>query len=422
MRIFGQTVSIGGPARSYRAGIVSDGSIVDIYTRAQGEAGLVDLETTTAMYEEDENCYGPGIVATEQLYESVDAITSLLVDELTNTPIGTRGTVDVSFDNGNSWAVGFAMGSTLTDFSGTSSDGGVYKLKLKFNLGSDYGTDVYVWTTTSALNEAKADFAGCGLTSAALCFGGYDTSAAIVSTTEKWSEGSWVTTSSLTNAIQALGGCGTVSSALSFAGHTGATVNHTNKWNGSTWATTTNLSEAKHTPAGCGTTSGALCFGGYITSAVNTTELWSGGSWSTTSSLTQSKRSLAGGGNADAALAWGGDTASGAYVTVTEIWNSLTWATTSSLIEGQQEMAGCGTTSAALTFGGADADYRDGVEIWSGSSWATTTSLNEAKYYNEGCGISTSALCFGGDSGSVVSTTEKWGHSGVQLGFAVNIN
>jgi len=128
------------------------------------------------------------------------------------------------------------------------------------------------WATTSNLNEAKYGLAGCGTTSAALCFGGYIN--ANVDTTEIWNGTSWATTSSLNEAKRFLAGCSTTSAALCFGGSTGARVATTEIWDGSLWATTSSLNEAKGYLAGCGTTSAALCFGGYTDANVDTTEIW----------------------------------------------------------------------------------------------------------------------------------------------------
>jgi len=79
------------------------------------------------------------------------------------------------------------------------------------------------------LNVIRYGVAGCGSTSDALGFGGSTGAPAAVSATEKLTtNGSplycWQTTSSLNTARAELAGCGTITDALSFGGFTGATV------------------------------------------------------------------------------------------------------------------------------------------------------------------------------------------------------
>ena len=301
-----------------RGGVLSDGNlIVERYSAEAGQVGLVDTGNSTAVYSTAEDSYGQGVVQTNILYNSTTVITSLLVEEITKSSV-TQGTVDVSFDAGSSWAAGKAIGSEITDFTGTSADGSDYKLKLKFTLGATYDSaTAFMWVTTGSLSEAKSYLAGCGTTVAALCFSGYFDSTRL-NTTEKWDGSSWVTTSDLTEAKHAPGGCGTTAAALCFGGDASPKTNTTEKWDGSSWATTGVLTTVKQELAGCGTTAAALCFGGDTGSRTNITEKWSGSSWATTTTLTEVKSENAGCGTTAAALNFGGT--SGAAVNTTEIW------------------------------------------------------------------------------------------------------
>jgi len=419
MKLQGFELTEVSKAYSIGAGVSSDGLIYELYTAAAGSKGLIDTVNTTAVYDSDEDSYGEGVIQTNQLFETDTAITSLIVEDLSRGNAPHRASLDVSFDNGSTWATGKSLGSRIQNFTGTSSDGGTYKLKLKLTLGTTY--DSYTWVTTGSLNQARCDLAGCGTVSAALVFGGYYTD--ILSTTEKWSGSSWATSGSLNTARMAFGGCGTSSSALSVGGYSTTYLSTTEVWSGSAWATSVGLNQARHSLRVVGTTSAALSLGGWTESAVSTTEKWNGSSWTNTTSLLVIKRSMGVAGTSTNALCFGGDTHLSAHLNSTDIWDGSVWATTGALNAVKSEMAGCGTTSNALCFGGADAaDYIDITEMWGGSSWATTTSLNEAKYYVQGCGIYSSALCYGGDSGAVVDTTEKWSGVGNQLGFMAKIN
>jgi hypothetical protein len=369
--------------------------------------------------------FGQGTIQTNKLYHSATPITSLLVDEICdkNQP-SSRGTVDVSFDDGSSWSTGSNTigGDTITDFTGTSSDAGTYKLKLKMSLGETYAGADKVWSTTGSLTVAKAQMVGCGTTSDALCVGG-DTGA-VINITEIWSGSSWATTGSLTLSKKFLSGCGTTGAALSFGGNSATVVDTTEIWNATSWATTTVLTAVVGNHVGCGTTSDALSFGGDSTGSdafVDITEIWNGSIWATTTALTQAKGWLTGCGTASAALCIGGYTNS-TNVTTTEIWNGSIWATTTSINTGSRDGAGCGTTSNALYYGGYTSANSNKTEIWSGSSWATTTTLVESKRYFGGCGIASDALSIGGNTGAIVSTTERWHGEGIQKGFMAKIN
>ena len=197
----------------------------------------------------------------------------------------------------------------------------------------------------------------------------------------------WATTSSLTEAKQLLAGCGTTSAALCFGGYTGGGVDTTEIWSGTAWATTTSLIEAKWAFAGCGTSSAALCFGGYISGGIDTTEIWSGTAWATTTSLTEDKYSLAGCGTTSAALCFGGNT--DAAVSTTEIWSGTAWATTTSLTEAKNYLAGCGTTSAALCFGGNTgvSGYFSTTEIWQVSVLSGVVCDKNGSFVTEACNI-----------------------------------
>jgi len=390
-------------------GIYSNGDIYSPYDLKYTEKSLIDDENTISIFDEVKGSYSQGVIQTKRLTETTDAIVKLIVDEITSNYPTTKSTYDISFDDGGSWSTGKILNAVIDDFTGTSSDAGTYKLKLKFALGSTYGAGT--WTTTSALTEIKYGLAGCGTTSAALCMGG--STGVPLDTTEIWNGSIWATTTSLNDAKYGLAGCGTISSALCF-GWTAPSVPEI--WNGSIWATTTSLTETKYGLAGCGTTSNALCMGGAAGPPVDTTEIWNGSIWSTTTSLTETKFFVSGCGTTSNALCMGGYNS--VVVNTTEIWNGSIWTTTSSLTGDRAYSAGCGTTSSALCMGGnIYGPPVDTTEYWNGSTWTITTSLTEVKGYLSGCGTALAALCMGGYNSTYVDTTEIWNAVGISLGF-----
>jgi len=396
-------------------------SIVELYTEETGKFGLVFRDSDSIPYSEDYKSYGQGVLETNILYESTTLINKLVIQELTNKAISSKGTVDISFDGGNSYSTGKIVNSIISSFSGTNSDDGTYKLKLKFSLGSDYNSGNNAWCITASLNEAKSGLGGCGTISSALCMGG--STGAFLDTTEIWNGSSWSTTSALNDSKDALASCGNSSTALCFGGNNGTYSDASEIWDGSSWVTTSALNEGKISLAGCGTVSNALCFGGYTsTGFADTTEIWNGSSWSTTSALKEVKCQLAGCGTVSNALCFGGFSATA--INTTEIWNGSSWSTTSSLNAARANLSGCGNTSDALSFGGETTSFPwivDTTEIWNGFSWSTTSALNEIRSRLAGCGTTSSALAFGALSDSI-DTTERWFTTGCQLGFSVDIN
>jgi hypothetical protein len=420
MKLLGLTITGGTLDMLPQSGICSNGTIMELYTSASGEAGLIDTVNTTSYYDSTKDTYGVGIVQTNQLYESTTEITSILTDELCeiNQP-SSRATIDVSFDNGSSWSTSTNnIGDKITDFTGTSSDSGTYKLKLKMTLSNIYN-DGYVWVTTSSLNAIVYQNSGCGTTSDALSFAGQTGGGVKLTKTEIWSGSSWATTSALNTARRAQTGCGTTSAALCIGD-----VTSTEIWSGSSWATTNNLPTTTDELGSCGITSATLAMGGTTSGTkVTTTNIWSGSSWETTGALTEAKLGISACGTTAAALCFGGDT--GANVDTTEIWNGSSWATTTSLTEAKRLMGQVGDTSSALCFGGyLTSGYEpDTTEIWNGSSWSTTTALLVILRQMAPAGTSTDALASGGwDHTASVDTTERWLGIGIQKGFMCKIN
>jgi hypothetical protein len=424
-KYMGVTIEGGGSSGlGFIEGGLEADAITELYTAAAGANGLVDVNNTTSLYYPTTDVYGEGVVQTERLYDSATAITSLLVNEMTSLFVGTRGTVDVSFDDGNSWSTATNnIGDTITSFTGTSDDGGVYKLKLKFTLGSTYlESGAYGWTTTSSLNLARRGLVGCGTTAAALSFGG-ESSGGLTDRTEIWSGSVWSTTTNYLAENGYLSGCGTTSAALGVGGAEGAAVNTTDIWLLSSWATTTVLTEAKRSTASSGTTTAALCIGGYTPPPVNTTEKWLLSSWVTTTDLSEIKESPGGCGTTAAALCVGGTTDGGTTtLNTTEIWLLSSWATTTDLLAFKYHAPACGTTAAALSIGGLTGSNYITTEIWNGSIWATTTDLTVARGQGAGFGTILDALVCGGVAPGVTNTCERWINTGIQRGFSAKIN
>jgi hypothetical protein len=426
MEVLGLTVNDILSAKN--PGINADGFILELYGAAAGTAGLIDTANTTSYYDSDADSYGEGDIQTNQLWESSSAITTLKVNELREGAAETPGTFVLSFDNGSSWSTDVNQFNTdVTDFTGTASDGGTYKLKLKMSIGDSY-VDGYIWTTTSSLNAVKERGDGDGDISGAILVGGLSGGS---DDTELWNGSSWVTTSAiLTTGVYDNAVCGTSVSALSMCGWSSVYSNKTEKWNGSIWSTTSTVNQAVDGPAACGTGIAGLKSGGRASGAgvtVNATaitEIWDDSSWTTTGAMNETKTGHGMCGTTSASLICGGYSNTSIYISSTEIWNGTSWATTSPINKAPRFTRNTGTTSSALNFGGYTSGTvrQDVTEIWSGSSWATTTSLITAVYGHQVAGTATDSLSFGGNTGATVATTERWLGVGIQTGFALKIN
>ena len=116
--------------------------------------------------------------------------------------------------------------------------------------------------------------AGCGISTAALAFGGDASPQAV---TELWNGSSWSSVNVLNTARQRLGGAGTSTSALAMGGQPITGV--TESWNGTNWTEVADLAVARRWVVGAGiNNTSALAFGGESTAGIVTnTEEWNAG-------------------------------------------------------------------------------------------------------------------------------------------------
>jgi hypothetical protein len=97
------------------------------------------------------------------------------------------------------------------------------------------------WATGNPLNTARYDISAAGIQTAALAFGGTNSTPAVTGATEEYDGSAWTTSpGSLNVAIAQVAGCGIQTAALSF-GNTPATE----EYNGSTWTATVPLTTTR---------------------------------------------------------------------------------------------------------------------------------------------------------------------------------
>jgi len=116
--------------------------------------------------------------------------------------------------------------------------------------------------------------AGCGISTAALAFGGDASPQAV---TELWNGSSWSEVNDLNLGRQRLAGAGITTSALAFGGQNPIKA-ETESWNGTNWTEVADLAVARRFLGGAGiNNTSALAFGGATPDVTQATEEWNAG-------------------------------------------------------------------------------------------------------------------------------------------------
>ena len=158
-----------------------------------------------------------------------------------------------------------SVGTTVTNFSGNYPgavegelwyDSSAYAWKYQYPNVTSTGS----WASGGSVNTARKSAGGCGIKTAALCFGG-TSDPPQQALTEQYNGSSWTEVNDLNTARAQLGSEGTYTSALAIGG--GGTTVITEIWNGSNWTETGDLNNGRGYPKGAGPDStAALAFGG----------------------------------------------------------------------------------------------------------------------------------------------------------------
>ena len=134
------------------------------------------------------------------------------------------------------------------------------------------------WASGGNMNTARGIFAGAGVQTAAIVFGGNDSSSNRTGKTEQYNGSSFSEVSDLNTARQQLAGSKiSYNSALAFGGEAPpgfAAI--TEDWTGVTWQEVADLSTARDHLAGSGIITSALASGGNTGSLSAATEEWNG--------------------------------------------------------------------------------------------------------------------------------------------------
>ncbi len=197
------------------------------------------------------------------------------------------------------------------------------------------------WTEVNDLNNARTRGSGNGTVTSALYYSGAPGPA--VAHTELWNGTNWTEVNNINTARDegASAKMGDNTAALFFGGRntSDAKVASAELWNGTNWTEQNDLSTATFENAGAGISTSALNFGGAkdpSTTLTGVTEEFTGagaavGVWSTGGSLNTERMELGSAGTYTAGLAFGGNQ-DPPNVAVTESYNGSSW---SSILDGR---------------------------------------------------------------------------------------
>ena len=162
------------------------------------------------------------------------------------------------------------------------------------------------WASGGNMNTARGIFAGAGVQTAAIVFGGNDSSSNRTGKTEQYNGSSFSEVSDLNTARQQLAGSKiSYNSALAFGGeYTSAVYSSlTETWNGSSWTEVADLNQGRYVHGGAGASNtSALAFGGSDgPSSLAQTESWNGSAWTEVNDLNTARYNCGGAGTATSA-------------------------------------------------------------------------------------------------------------------------
>ena len=199
--------------------------------------------------------------------------------------------------------------------AGSQTAGVVYGGYNGSNQSATEEYDGTNWTSGGALSTARRTYAGLGIQTAALAYGGYVSGpgGTASNATEEYGGTSWTSGGNMNTGRYGHAGCGLQTAGLAFGGEiSGPTyTNKSEEYDGTSWSEGNNMNNIITVPAGDGIQTDALIFTGYNTADLAITEGYDGTSWSTRPNLAQARRSGAGShdgasGSGSSALAFGG--------------------------------------------------------------------------------------------------------------------
>jgi len=283
---------------------------------------------------------------------------------------------------GGSWATGGALN--------TARSGSGFGTQTAAICAGGSGTVAIVesyngstWTEVNDLNTARnfGNDTGVGTQSSGMVMGQDDPARS--GKTETWNGSSWTEVGDLNTVRRGNGAFGDdATAALTFGGENTSTnmIVDTEIWNGSSWTEVANLNAGSHAGGGLGTTytAGLAVSGRNLDASPNLTTLsknesWNGSSWTEVADVNTGTFDMCASGSQTAGLIAGGYD----NLAKTEVWNGSAWSEIGDLNTARTSNNGAGTVTSALTAGGhTPGGAQSATEEFTGSSASLDVTLS----------------------------------------------
>ena len=216
------------------------------------------------------------------------------------------------------------------------------------------------WSVKTSLSTARENATqGFGVSTAAVCSGGYVGGPGSTNATEEFNGSSWTGGGNMNLPVYASGGAGIESAGVKWGGDNLPGVRRTNateEYNGSSWTTTGNLGSANYYARGVGTQTAALSIGGnppgsppvYTNLRI---QYYDGSSWTLQPQSTNFAKTQGGTcGNQTDAVYFGG-AINGPVTAIAESWDGSSWTNLSATMATARNIFATGGGNSTSTSG-----------------------------------------------------------------------
>jgi len=232
--------------------------------------------------------------------------------------------------------------------------------------------------------------------------------------------GAWASSANLPSGKMGQAGGGSMTAAIVFGGNdsTSTDDNETYEYNGSAWSEGGDMSEGVGYGGGGGIQTSAVSCGGYTGTVRSNCEEYNGSSWTTGGSLNTGRYNMGsavvGQANTNANLI-GGNIVPAPATAVQENYNGTSWSEIADLPSASYAGCATGTTTASIYFSGTG--YSGTGANFDGTNWTTNSAtLNTDRADAAMSGSSTSAIFYGGSPGPGAITELFDGTSWTEVG------
>ena len=263
------------------------------------------------------------------------------------------------------------------------------------------------WASDASMNTQRGDLTGTGLSTAALCFGGYNSGAPPVNglMTESYDGTAWAEVNDLNNVSWTTkGGQGTQTAALKPGENTDKVA--TEEFDGTSWAAGGDLGTPRSYGGGAGTqTAGLMVSGdtGPPTTYTTSSEEYDGTSWTAGGAVNTGRNYFVGGGTQTAAIIVTGKPGS---TTAAEEYDGSSWTTVTACNTSRHDGYGStnGTQTSFLNMTGTVPGVTAVVEEYNGSTWTEIADVTTARQGGGGAGNTLGAMVCGGGNPATTAT------------------